>query len=148
MSKSKKEIALWLVVAAALVLSPGGCTEEQRQQADRILSDANQAGQVLTAVAESPVGALLPIPVRMIMELLGIGALAALNIWQKIRAGQAKGASDKVSRTLRAVADAIDQSKPEIADAVKAQVKQVMDARQIRPMADPIVDEHRSKLTT
>jgi len=142
-----KKIALWLVVAAALVLSPGGCTEKQRKQADKVIADGNTAGQVLKEIAESPVGALLPIPVRMIMELLGIGALAALNIWQKVRAGQAKGQTDKVSTTLRAVADAIDQSKPEIADAVKAQVKHVMDARQIRPVADAIVDEHRSKLT-
>jgi hypothetical protein len=148
MSKSKKAIALSVVVAAALVLTPGGCSPEQQQQADQAAADANTAGQALKDLAESPAGSLIPPQVRIIMELLGIGAMAAFGVWQKIRGAQAQGTSDKLSVTLRAVADAIDQSAPTAANVVKGNVKRVMDDRQIRRMADPIVNAHRSKLTT
>ncbi len=147
MTSLGKTILIVGVLAAAALFTPGGCTPEQLHHADLVAADVNAVGTGLNQFADSPAGAVLPPQVWLIMKLLGVGVLAAFGIWEKFRAAKATGTSDNLSTTLRAVADAIDQSKPEIAKAVKGTIKQVMDDRQIRPLADAIVDEHRSKLT-
>jgi hypothetical protein len=142
-----KTIVFSGLVAAALLFTPGGCSPEQLTQADKTMTDVNEIGRAVDQFVASPAGNTLPPVIRMIMELLGVGALAAFGIYKQIRLGQVQGKSDQVSLTLRAVADAVDKLTPSVAKAVKGQVREVMDDRQIRSLADPIVDEHRSKLS-
>jgi hypothetical protein len=138
---------VFALVAIFAVFTPGGCSEEQLQQADRTAADVNALGTLVRDVATSPAGGAIPQPVRLIMELLGVGIVAAYGIWQKMRAAQAAGRSADLSTTLRAIADGVDGAPKQAGTQVKAQIKAVMDNRQVRDLADPIVNEHRSKLS-
>lgn len=136
MGKVKLTLVFVLVLVFA-AFTPGGCNEDQLHQADQTMADVNAMGTIARDIAQSPAGQAIPPPIRFIMELLGISAVAAYGIWQRSR-------RNGLSTTLRAIADGVDTAPTEASDQVKQRIKQVMDIRQIRSLADPIVDAHRS----
>jgi hypothetical protein len=138
---------LCVVLAAMLFGTAGGCNEEQLRRIDRVVADVNTAGQEVAAIPDGPAGALIPAEVRIIMELLGIGAAAAFGIWQQIRASRVLERNTDLSVALRAVADGIDQAG-ESGQNAKAQIMAVMMQRRVYDTADVVVDEHRTKKTT
>jgi hypothetical protein len=147
MRKIKSIVLGGLVTAALLFGAMGGCSEEHLSKMDKAVADANHAAQIPRAVADSPaLSPLIPPEIRIILELLGFAGTAAFGIWQKIRASGILAKSQDKSLTLKAIADAIDALDPKQAQPVKAEIKQVMQDREILSTANAIVDEHRSKL--
>lgn len=134
-----------LVTILALFAGPS-CTEKQLAKGDRIVQDANRLAGLPRAIAQSPAGAMIPSPIREILELLGLVGAAAVAVWQKIRASGILAQKNVQSVAFAAVVDAIDQADPAVGEAIKAKVTDVMKAREITSVADPIVDAHRSKL--
>jgi hypothetical protein len=137
---------VWALVLAFVGLGGSGCDETQLQRIDRIVADANTAGQGVAAIPEGPAGALIPPDVKMIMELLGVGLAMAYAIWQQLRASGVLRKNADLSVTLKAVADGIDQAGPE-AENAKTQIQAVMMQRHVFDTADQVIDEHRSKKT-
>lgn len=135
---------LCVVLAAMLFGVIGGCNEEQLLRVDKIVADVNTAGQGVAAIPDGPAGALIPVDVRFIMELLGIGAAAAYGIWQKIRASGVLAEKQDLSVTLKAVVDAIDTTGGEPAENVKANVLAIATQRHIYDIADTVIDDHRT----
>ena len=122
------------IIMAVCFLLAGGCTEGQLDRGDAIAADVNSVGQAIGQVADGPVGDLLPPGVRQIMQLLGIGAVAAFGVWQKIRGDLAKQdtkgviasvdtllISDQVSNTKKAV----DLLKEDQGPALVARVRTI-----------------------
>jgi hypothetical protein len=148
----RSQIALILVCLGALVVgiaaSPS-CSPAQLAGADKAVKDVNDAAQKAKQLAESPeAAALIPSPVRSILELLGFAGAAACGIWQKIRASKILERKQDVDVALGAVVDAIDQLDLKAGDPIKAKIKQTMRDREIFTRANAIVDEHRSKLAS
>lgn len=146
MAMKRKSVIVWAVVSTALLFGVwAGCTAEQLGIADRIVADANQAAQGAAQIAEGPAGGLIPVEVRAILELLGIGGALAVAIWQKVRASGVLEKNADLSVTLKAIVDAVEKLEPQAGGLAKAQIKQVMQAREIYATANPIVDSLKSK---
>lgn len=146
--KSHFLILVGLVAGLALFAAGPSCSPDQLQRADRIIADVNTAGRGVAAIPDGPAGALIPPEVRLIMELLGVGAAVAFGLWQRVRASGLLETKQGLDVTLRAIVDAIDQAEPTAADPVKTQILANMLQRRIHGTADRLVDEHRTKLAT
>lgn len=146
MRKLRKGGLLCMVLAAVLLSGPG-CTDEQLAKIDKAVADANQAAQGIAAIPDGPAGALIPDQIKIIMELLGVGAAVAFGIWQRIRASGLLLKNADLVTTIRAVVDGIDASG-EKAEPVKVAIKSVMEKRHVYDTADAVVDENRSTKTT
>jgi len=131
------------VVLASFAI--GGCTVDQVDRVDQVAADVNAVGQAITEVSQGPAATLLPPEVIRIMQLLGIGAAAAVAIWQKLKASGLLTRNRQLVATLGAVADGIDQSPPATAKAVKDQIKRRMEQRHVYDTADAIIDSVRSE---
>lgn len=142
-----RKVGFFTVVLASVLFAGSGCSPEQLQQIDRAVADANTIGQGIAAISDGPAGVLIPPEIRAIMVLLGVGAAAAYEIWQRIRLARVLERNQDLDVTLRALGDGIDQASPKAADDVKAQILAVMMQRRIYDKADRVVDEHRAKKT-
>jgi hypothetical protein len=126
--------------AAVIGFTMGGCHVEdlrdpnQYQGVDQALTDANDLLHGLQGLADSPAGALIPPPVRTVLELLGFGAAAILTIWQKLRTG-------KLTGTLVSVLRGVERSSTSSQKEVKANVLTEMQDRGIETQARPLVRE-------
>ena len=96
-----------------------GCDQKQIGKADQFFSDANSWGDLLRLIPETPAGVILPPVIRLIMEILGVTAAAALVIWQQIKHKLTK-------KTLTAVTKGVqqldDKSRQEVKDLVEAEM--------------------------
>jgi hypothetical protein len=135
------------VVLAFVLLAGPGCTDEQLARIDKGVADANTAAQGVAEIAEGPAGGLIPDQVKIIMQLLGVGAAVAFGLWQKIRASGILLKNADLVTTIRAVVDGIDASGA-AAEDVKVAIKNVMEKRHVYDTADAVVDENRSAKTT
>jgi hypothetical protein len=136
-----------LVFGVIVLLAAVSCTPEQLARMDKAVADANLAAQGGAAIASGPAGPLLPANVRAILELVGIGGAATAIFYQRLRASGVLVKKADLAMTLAAVVDAIDQTDPQHAAAVKGNVKALMKSRQIFNMANAVVDENRSAKT-
>lgn len=136
-----------LFLSTTLLLA-AGCSEEQLSRIDKGLADANElhadAGQVLDALRDSPAGPLIPPQVYQIMELLGVGLVVAIGIWQKIRASGLLSKNQDLVTTLKAVVDGVEAAGSK-ATPVKAKILETMRDREVYSVANPIVDQVKSK---
>ncbi len=133
-----------LLTLVTLLVGALGCTDQQLASIDHAVTDANTAAHGISAVAQGPAGAILPPQVRIIMELLGIGATAALGIWKWLQASGLLKKNQDLVMTLKAVCDGVSASGKK-ADPVKAQIKQIMLDREVYSTANPIVDSVKTK---
>lgn len=117
---------LILSLGLSLAILPG-CSEEQLSDVDKALADVNSVSEGLSDFARGPAGAVLPPMVRTLMELLGIGAAAALGVWKQIRHNVTKDALKAVVSGVESVSDgtndvdeaAVKVVKDKVADAMK-----------------------------
>jgi hypothetical protein len=135
------------VVLAFVLLAGPGCTDEQLAKIDKVVTDANTAAQGVAQIPAGPAGSLIPDEIKIIMQLLGVGAVVAFGIWQKIRASGLLEKNADLTTTIRAVVDGIDASGA-AADEVKVAIQSVMEKRHVYDTADAVVDENRSAKTT
>ena len=140
--------AFFILLSTTTLLLAAGCSQEQLASMGADANDANgvvtAAHQTVQAIHDSPAGALIPDQVYQIMEVLGVGLSLALAIWKSILAsGLLKKNSDLVT-TLRAVADGVTAAGPDGA-MVKAKIREIMRDREVYSVANPIVDQVKSK---
>jgi hypothetical protein len=138
----KNTIVVGLAACLAL-FTIGGCSDEQLRQADRVFADVNNAGRLTRTVAESPEASLIPPPIRLALELLGLSGAAAFGIWQKIRASKILERKQDLSVTLKAIVDAIETTDARGQDAVKPRIEDLMKERGIYDLANTIVDAYK-----
>ncbi len=112
----KRAFVIFGLLCASLL---SGCTEEQIDQGEQILTDANSVAEGLSDFADGPAGVLLPPGFRAAVELVGISAAAALGVWQKHKHRLTKDA-------LRAVAAGVENVKASDSMIVKSEVHQAM----------------------
>ena len=75
-----------IIVLGVLLLLLPGCDEQQLGPVDRIVSDVNDSLPTVTAVLQSPAGALLPPDLRLYAAAAVALASIGVNSWQKVRA--------------------------------------------------------------
>jgi hypothetical protein len=121
-----------LAFACLLALcTGGGCNEETLKKVDQAVQEVNAVAHTVTA---SPATSFLPPEVRILMEILGIGASLAFALWQRLRASG-------LLSTGAAIVHAIEKLPRELQDQVKPAVKAEMQDREIYGKANAIVDQ-------
>ena len=142
MAKLRRTL-FWLVVSAAMLFGAAGCTEEQLLKIDKAAADANQAVHVPAAAAKAAPG-LIPPQAAAALELLGFAGVAAVALWQKIRASGAIAKVDTLTATGKAIVRGVDnagRANPEGVEHVKAEILAEMQRKGIEPEAREIVRE-------
>jgi hypothetical protein len=135
---------LCTVLLSSTLLLAAGCSEQQLASIDRAVADVNAvvtgADRTLDAVQDSPAGSLIPPQVYQIMEILGVGLVVAIALWQKIRASGLLEKNQDLVTTLRALVIGVEKAGPEAAP-VKAAIKETMRDLEVYSVANPLVDQ-------
>ncbi|MFA5265996.1 MAG: hypothetical protein WC378_19415 [Opitutaceae bacterium] len=104
------------------LFTAGGCSEEQIRNIDQAAQDANSLIAGGKAILDSPAAALIPLPVRQIMEWCGLGLASAIALWKWLVARGVVKANQSLTQTGKAIVLAIESLEGKQADQVKAAV--------------------------
>ncbi len=115
------------VLAMCLV----GCTEDQLAQVDGLAKVAEDVGNSVDQVLDSPVGSMIPQPINGIVRLAGEAVLALCGLWFANKA-RVRGV------VLRSVVQAVDGSA-NIKDTVKSNLR----AAGVEVEGRKIINEYR-----
>lgn len=145
---NKQTFFLLTLTTLTLFATAGGCGEESLRDVNDALGQARQlhadANGVLTKLEESPIGPFIPSQVRQIMEILGVGVTTAIAIWKTVVASGLLKQNSDLTVTLGAVVDGVeragDKGRP-----VKAKILETMRDREVYSVANPIVDQVKTK---
>jgi len=118
-----------------------GCDALELQRMDEIMADVNAVGQTIGQIPDSPAGALIPVEVRTIMEVLGLGAAAAYGFWMKLRRDGVLADNQKLRLTGKAIVAGIERLDGGAQAAAKEAVGAEMAARHIRDTGRAMVEE-------
>jgi hypothetical protein len=108
-----------ILVLSCLLAGVAGCTGPQLDAWLGHLTDPNNPGNQITAAVESPTGQAMPLPVRLIMEALGVSAAVAYATWQQLKTKGIRGA-------MQPVVTAVENLSPQIRKEVKAEIEKEM----------------------
>lgn len=112
----------WLVIAICFIPLTAldiGCTEQQREQVDRITADMNQWSETARDVLESPAGQSLPPDIRLYGALAAIIGSTAAGAWQKWRRSQETKVAKSIVQGVENSGQSGKECKPNIAKAMK-----------------------------
>lgn len=112
----------WLVLAICFIPLTAldiGCTEQQREQVDRIVADVNTLSQTGQEILESPAGQSLPPDIRLYGALAALLGTTASTAWQKWRRSQETKVVKSIVQGLENSGQSGKECKPNIAKAMK-----------------------------
>jgi len=117
----------------------GGCTEEQIEQVDRVVTDANDIVAGVKALLESPPArAFLP-PDIQLYGAVGIAvASMVVNGWQQVKGSLMKKTTKAIVRGIE-VAEKVE--KPNPTNKIKESIKTEMELAGIFDRGNTLVDQ-------
>jgi hypothetical protein len=139
----KTTFFMLLPITLALLAAPG-CSQEQLARVDHFVADANQGAQGVAAIREGPAGELIPPDIQALLGLVGVAGTVGYGLWQRIRASGLLARNQRVTTTLRAVVDGVEAAGKK-AEPTKAAIKEIMRDREVYSLANPIVDQVKTK---
>ncbi len=132
-----------LPTLALLLVGAVGCTDQQLSQADQVATSASAVAQAPAQIAAGPAGLLIPPGVRSLLELLGFAATTGLAVWKWLLASGLLKKNQSLTTAFKAVVDGVT-SAGEAAGPVKAEIKRIMQTREIYAQANATVDSVKS----
>lgn len=115
-----------------------GCTEEQKEQGDKIVSQVQAGAEAGKELLESPAGAPIPADWKL-YGLLAYGIISsATNAWQNWRTRTVK---KTLTAVVKGVENAEDQAQTNPVNPVKVSIEKQMREARILDQADRIVDK-------
>jgi len=134
------KLLFWIVVLAALLFlawQTVGCSEAQRQAVDKVVADANAAGGAARDLADNP---LIPEPLALGLEAIGLALGGAALAWAKMRPK-----IKLLTETAGCIVQAVEESTGQTQTELKNLVMEKMDRRGIYDRANKLVDSLKTK---
>jgi len=136
----KKATFITLIV---LIVSLGGCNEQQFERADQLVADVNNVAAGGQAVLSSPAGGFIPSPAREIAGVTVSVLMAAAAAYQTWRKNQMAKTTKAIVKGVESIDREHQTKNPNPAMKIKQAIGVQMRALGVYDAGNKIVDQMR-----